>query len=373
VHITVTKPFLPPMAHYNAQIEGIWSREWLTNNGPLVNELELELKERLDLRHLLFVTNGTIALQLAIKALKLEGEVITTPFSFVATTSSLVWENCTPVMVDICPRTLNIDASKIEAAITERTTGIMATHVFGNPCDIDAIDRISKRHNLKVIYDAAHAFGSRYKGKTVFDFGNVSACSFHATKLFHTTEGGAVITPDPDTLRELAMMRNFGHVNPAEFGGVGINGKNSEFHAAMGLCNLPYVDEILERRKSIYERYVAKLEGVNVELQHAQPGADCNYAYFPVVVESEEVLLRVIQEMNDHRIFPRRYFYPSLSNLSYVGKQHTPICDSLACRIMCLPVYHTLSDSEIDMICRVLQRALNYSATTAIDKTPLEV
>ncbi len=361
------------MATYAAQIEGIWEREWLTNNGPLVNELELKLKEKLDLQHLLFVTNGTIALQLAIKALRLQGEVITTPFSYVATTSSLVWENCKPVMVDICPNTLNIDAAKIEAAITERTTAIMATHVFGNPCDIGAIDEIAKRRNLKVIYDAAHAFGSRYKGRTIFDYGNASACSFHATKLFHTTEGGAVITPDPETLRELAMMRNFGHINPAEFGGVGINGKNSEFHAAMGLCNLPYIDEILARRKSICERYVAKLEGVPVVLQQLQANSECNYAYFPVIVESEAVLLRVIQELNNHRIFPRRYFYPSLSQLSYVGTQYTPISDSLACRVMCLPVYHTLSDSEIDMVCRVLHRALNYSQDTVVDATVLEV
>ncbi len=373
MHITVTKPFLPPLASYTAHIEGVWAREWLTNNGPLVNELELELKEKLGLQHLLFVTNGTIALQLAIKALKLNGEVITTPFSYVATTSSLVWENCKPVMVDICPRTLNIDASKIEAAITKRTSAILATHVFGNPCDIDAIDDIARRHNLKVIYDAAHAFGSNYKSKTVFDYGHASACSFHATKLFHTIEGGAVITPDPETLRELAMMRNFGHINPAEFGGVGINGKNSEVHAAMGLCNLPYIDEILARRKAICERYRSKLDGVDIELQHLQPGAECNHAYFPVILESEAVLLRVIQELNNHRIFPRRYFYPSLSQLNYVGAQYTPIADSLACRVMCLPVYHTLSDSEIDMVCRVLQRALNYSQDTVVDAAVLEV
>lgn len=370
MHIPVTKPFLPPIESYHAMVQGIWDREWLTNNGPLVNDLELQLKDRLQLQHLLFVGNGTIALQLAIKALHLQGEVITTPFSFVATTSSLVWENCKPVMVDISPRTLNIDPAKIEAAITQHTTGILATHVFGNACDVAAIDDIARRHKLKVVYDAAHAFGSRYKGKSLFDYGDVSTCSFHATKLFHTTEGGAVITPDPETLRDLALMRNFGQVTPTEFGCVGINGKNSEFHAAMGLSNLPFVDEILERRKTIYQRYVSKLEGVNVQLPEITPNSESNYAYFPVILESEELLLRVIQELGNHQVFPRRYFYPSLSQLPYVGKQHTPVSDDLARRIMCLPVYHTLSDAEIDMVCRVIQRALNYSYETPSQAMP---
>jgi dTDP-4-amino-4,6-dideoxygalactose transaminase len=215
--INITKPFLPPIAEYEQMIKGIWKRNWLTNNGPLVNELELKLKDYLDVDHLLYLNNGTIALQIAIKALGLTGEIITTPFSFVATTSSVVWEGCTPVFVDIDPETLNLDPSKIEAAITEKTTGIIATHVYGNPCDIDRIDAIAAKHNLKVIYDAAHCFGTKYKGKSVFNYGDVSTTSFHATKLYHSIEGGAVFTRNPELLKKMAYMRNFGYNGPEDF------------------------------------------------------------------------------------------------------------------------------------------------------------
>jgi dTDP-4-amino-4,6-dideoxygalactose transaminase len=236
--IPVTKPFLPPIDEYKEYIDGIYQRQWLTNNGPLVNELELKLKEHLNVSHLLYLGNGTIAIQIAIKALELKGEIITTPFSYVATTSSIAWENCKPVFVDIDKDTLNIDPSKIEAAINANTSAILATHVYGNPCDIDAIQRIANKHNLKVIYDAAHCFGTKYKGKSVFEYGDVSTTSFHATKLFHTTEGGAVITTNPELLKKMSYLRNFGHDGPEKFECVGINGKNSEFHAAMGLVNL---------------------------------------------------------------------------------------------------------------------------------------
>ena len=236
--IPVTKPFLPPKEEYEDFLRGIWSRNWLTNNGPLVNELELRLKEYLKVKHLLYLSNGTIALQIAIKALGLKGEIITTPFSYVATTSSIVWENCKPVFVDIDPKTLNIDPEKLETAITKKTTAILATHVYGNPCDIEAIQAIADKHHLKVIYDAAHCFGTKYKGKSVFEYGDVSTTSFHSTKIFHTVEGGAVFTKDPSMLKRMAYMRNFGHDGPEKFNGVGINGKNSEFHAAMGLVNL---------------------------------------------------------------------------------------------------------------------------------------
>lgn len=234
--IPVTKPFLPKQADFKSYVSSIWARQWLTNNGPLVNELEIKLQQYLALPHLLYVTNGTIALQLAIQALEIKGEVITTPFSFVATTSSIVWQGCKPVFVDIDEETLNIDPDKIEAAITPRTTAILATHVFGNPCDIDAIDRIAKKHNLKVVYDAAHCFGTQYKGKSIFAYGDVSTTSFHATKLFHTIEGGAVFTQNPDILKRMALMRNFGYSGVDTFSELGTNAKNSEFHAAMGLC-----------------------------------------------------------------------------------------------------------------------------------------
>ena len=248
--IPVTKPFLPPIEEYQKYTEGIWQRNWLTNNGPLVNELELKLKDYLQVPHLLFLNNGTIAIQIAIKALQLKGDIITTPFSYVATTSSIVWEGCQPVFVDIDKHTFNIDASKIEAAITPNTSAILATHVYGNPCDIDAIAAIAKKHNLKVIYDAAHCFGTKYKGKSVFAYGDVCTTSFHATKLFHTVEGGAVFCNDADLLRKMAQLRNFGHDGPEHFNEVGINGKNSEFHAAMGLANLKYIQQIWIQEKT---------------------------------------------------------------------------------------------------------------------------
>ena len=240
--IPITKPFLPPLEEYQKYLEGIWKRQWLTNMGPLASELEMKLKEHLGLKHLLFVTNGTVALQMAIKALDLQGEIITTPFSFVATTSSIVWEGCTPVFADIDKDTLNIDATKIEAAITDKTTAILATHVYGNPCDVVAIEEIAKKHNLKVIYDGAHAFGVEVNGRSIFEYGDISICSLHATKLYHSGEGGLIVTKDSVLLKKIASMRNFGFAGSEAFSELGINGKNSEFHAAMGLANIPHIE-----------------------------------------------------------------------------------------------------------------------------------
>ncbi|MBU3677771.1 MAG: aminotransferase class I/II-fold pyridoxal phosphate-dependent enzyme, partial [Chitinophagaceae bacterium] len=253
--IPVTKPFAPPIQEYTKLLEGVWQRNWFTNNGPLVNDFELKIKKKLNLPHFLFTGNGTIAIQLAIKALNLKGKIVTTPFSYVATTSSIAWENCTPVFADIDPATFNIDPTQIEQFIDRETTAILATHCFGNPCAITAIEQIAQKHGLKVIYDAAHAFGTTYKGKSVFAYGDISTTSFHATKLFHTIEGGGLFTMNPDLLRTMAYMRNFGHDGPEHFVGLGINGKNSEFHAAMGLLNLHYVDEIMEKRKELYLNY----------------------------------------------------------------------------------------------------------------------
>jgi dTDP-4-amino-4,6-dideoxygalactose transaminase len=358
--INVTKPFLPDLAEYKKYIDGIWDRAWLTNNGPLVNELELKLKDYLGLDHLLFLGNGTIALQMAIKALKLTGEIITTPFSYVATTSSIVWEGCEPVFVDIDSESLNIDPDLIEEAITEKTSAILATHVFGNPCDIDAIERIAKKHDLKVIYDAAHCFGTKYKGRSVFEFGDISTTSFHATKLYHTIEGGAVVTRDSAVLKELSFLRNFGHNGPETFVLAGINGKNSEFHAAMGLCNLRRVDEILLKRRQISERYDKWLRNKLLGSIKINREAEFNYAYYPVIFESEAVLLKVVRELEGNKIFPRRYFYPSLSSLPYVKPSSTPNSDSISRRILCVPSYHDLSIEEVDMVARVILRTINY-------------
>lgn len=363
--IPVTKPYLPQVKEYDEYINSIWERQWLTNNGPLVNELELKLKKYLDLDHLLYVSNGTMALQIAIRALGLKGEVITTPFSYVATTSSIVWEGCKPVFVDIEPDTFNIDPAKIEEAITSQTSAIIATHVFGNPCDIDLIQEIADRHGLKVIYDAAHCFGVRYKNRSIFEYGDISTTSFHATKLFHTIEGGAVFTRCPNLLKKMAYMRNFGHNGTEEFAELGINGKNSEFHAAMGLCNINHIDEILAKRKELYLYYRQILEGLSVTFQNIVNEEDYNYAYFPILFESEELMLNCMNELSNEKVYCRRYFYPSLTSLPYVSQTHMPSCDSIARRIVCLPMYHTLTFSDLDMIMRILLRVQNYGLSTA--------
>lgn len=356
--IPVTRPFSPPIEAYQELLAGIWQRNWFTNNGPLVNDLELQLKRKLGAKHLLYLNNGTIAIQIALKALGVTKKVITTPFSYVATTSSLVWEGCTPVFVDIDEETLNIDPKKIEEAIDSDTEAILATHCFGNPCNIDAIDKIAKKHNLKVIYDAAHCFGTLYKGKSVFGYGDVSTTSFHATKLFHTVEGGAVFTQDAEVLKTMAYMRNFGHDGPEQFFGVGINGKNSEFHAAMGVVNLRYVDAILAMRKEQSINYDELLSGLDVNKQRIQLDTSFNYAYYPIIFKSEDIALKMKKALERHEIFPRRYFYPSLSSLPYTSG-NTPIADSIATRILCLPLFHELSRVEQELIARILLRVQN--------------
>jgi dTDP-4-amino-4,6-dideoxygalactose transaminase len=326
-----------------------------------VNELELKLKEYLDVPHMLYLNNGTIALQIAIKALGLTGEIVTTPFSYVATTSSIVWEGCNPVFADIDPHTLNIDPKSIEKVITPNSTAILATHVYGNPCDIIEIEKIAKKHGLKVIYDAAHCFGTRFNGRSVFSYGDISTTSFHATKVFHTIEGGAVFTNDPELLKKMSYMRNFGHNGPEDFYGVGINGKNSEFHAAMGVVNLRHIDSILRKRESDSHLYNMRLANLKHSTIQITKNSDFNYAYYPIILSSESAVLNSIKEMNAHNIFPRRYFYPSLSGLIYVEKQETPVSDDFSKRVICLPLFFDLDESEIDMICRILIRVQNNS------------
>lgn len=356
--IPVTKPFLPPKSEYNKYLDGIWERNWLTNNGPLVNELELQLKEYLELNHLLFVSNGTIALQLAIKALDLKGEIITTPFSYVATTSSIVWEGCTPVFVDILPERLTIDPAKIEAAISPVTTAILATHVYGIPCEVEKIEAIAKKHKLKVIYDGAHAFGVKVKGKSIFKYGDISTCSFHATKVFHTIEGGGVFTNDPDLLKRMAYLRNFGHDGPEKFNGVGVNGKNSEFHAAMGLCVLPEIEEIKKKRKDQFLHYKILLADLSIDYPETGDIENYNYSYFPILFSSEDQLLKSIKILQENGIGSRRYFYPGLNLLDYTSG-HCPVSEDTSSRVLCLPLYHTLSKEEQSMIARLLLRVQN--------------
>ncbi len=358
--IPVTKPFLPPREEYEKYIHEIWQRNWLTNNGPLVNELELQLKELLNVNHLLYVSNGTIALQIAIKTLGLKGDIITTPLSYVATCSSIVWEGCNPVFVDIDLNTCNIDPAKIELAITESTSAILATHVYGFPCEVEAIQEIADKHDLKVIYDAAHCFGTTYKGESIFNYGDISTCSFHATKLYHTIEGGAVFTKDPDLLKRMASMRNFGHSGEFTFDGVGINGKNSEFHAAMGLANLKYLDKIIEKRKILEARYNSWKDQMPFKSPYLINDATTNAAYFPAVFETENLTEKIFKILKEHEIFARRYFYPTLNQLPYVRKDRCPNAEDISKRVLCLPLYHELDVATVDMICRIIIRAFKY-------------
>lgn len=358
--IPVTRPYLPDQQKYQAYIDQIFQRNWLTNNGPLVNDLELRIKKHQGLKHLIYVSNGTIALQLAIKALELQGEIITTPFSFVATTSSIVWEGCQPIFVDIDQETLNIDPALIEAAITDRTTAILATHVYGNPCDIEAIQDIANRHGLKVIYDAAHCFGVRYKGKSIFEFGDISTCSFHATKLFHTIEGGMVVTKAPELLKKLAYMRNFGFAGPEAFHELGINAKNSEVHAAMGLAILPDLEEIIGKRTNLSAYYDQKLRHLHARRPQWHPEATFNGAYYPIIFDDPDMMHKCIKKLEGAKIYPRRYFFPALSrSLPYLENKVLPVTDEVCQRILCLPLYDTLSREEIDLISRLMLRVQN--------------
>jgi dTDP-4-amino-4,6-dideoxygalactose transaminase len=356
--IPITKPFRPPLDEYQQFLQEIWDRNWFTNNGPLVIELEKILNDYLHTDNLVYVTNGTIALQLAIKSLNLKGNIITTPFSYVATTSSIVWEGCTPKFVDIEPNTFNIDPTKIENSIDDNTTGIIATHCFGNPCNIDLIEKIAKEHNLKVIYDGAHAFGTNYKLKSIFSYGDICTTSFHATKLFHSVEGGAVFCKDKVIYEKILKMRNFGHAGPEKFKGVGINGKNSELHAAMGIVNLRHIDKILSKRKKLTQNYDDLIQGLNLTKQEICQYSDYNYAYYPVLFENQEVLLNVVEDLNSNGIFPRRYFYPSLSSLKYVPDSLTPISDDIASRILCLPFYHDLELSDQARVIEIIKKNL---------------
>ena len=352
--IYVTQTFFPPLQEYQLQLERIWKNKWLTNRGELVIELEEKLKNYLSVSNIIVMNNGTIPIQIALKLLGKGGEIITTPFSYVATTAAIVWENCTPVFVDIHPEYLTIDESKIEASITEKTTCILATHVFGNPCNIEAIETIAKKHNLKVIYDAAHCFGLQYKGKSIFEYGDVSTCSFHATKLFHTGEGGAIFCKDEALRHKIFYSHNFGHKGPLDFYGLGINGKISELHAAMGLAVLPHMYNILEGRKKVVDFYNENLNFSKVQKLRIRNETKWNYSYYPILFESEAVLLEVQKRLNGNQIFPRRYFYPSLSSLNYVAKQSTPITESIAKKILCLPLYFGLETQCILDICEII-------------------
>ena len=355
--INVTRTFLPPIEAYQQFVQRAWDKQWLTNRGELVLELEEKLKGYLSVNNIIITNNGTVPLQIALKLLGNGGEIITTPFSYVATTAAIVWENCTPVFVDIDPKHLTIDDTQIEAAITPRTTAILATHVFGNPCHLEAIDAIAKKHNLKVIYDAAHAFGVTYKGQSVFDFGDVSTCSFHATKLFHTGEGGAMFSGDADLFHKLYYSHNFGHNGPLAFHGLGVNGKISELQAAMGLAVFPHLDEIISTRKFAVEFYDNHL-GSQLQRMTIREGVHWNYSYYPVIFDSETTLLGVMEALKKEAIFPRRYFYPSLNTIDYTAGQSMPVSESIAARILCLPLFANMDVADLQRIVSTINQSL---------------
>ena len=355
--INVTKAFLPDRKEYDKYLDKIWETVWLTNNGPLLLQLEAELKDYLQVKHLFFCTNGTIALQIAIKALGLTKEIITTPFSYVATTNSILWENCMPVFVDINNSDFNIDAGKIESAITPDTQAIMATHVYGNPCEVNQIEAIAERNKLPVIYDAAHAFDAMLDNRQILSFGDISTCSFHATKLFHTIEGGCIITNDDELAGKIFLMRQFGH-RADDYFSVGINGKNSEFHAAMGLCVLPEVKRMIIERKQIVLYYDSLLTDTGLQFPKPIPGTTSNYLYYPVVFGSQTELSKIKNVLFANGINARRYFYPSLNELPFVKGNSCPISESISTRVLSLPLYNGLDLQDVLKICNIIKQNL---------------
>ena len=358
--INVTKTFLPNLDEYQGRLQQIWRNGWLTNNGPMVKELTNELSKYLCVPRLELVTNGTLALQLAIKALKLTGEIITTPFTYIATATAIEWEGCQPVFADIDESTFCINPVLIEKAITERTSAILATHVFGNPCDVIEIGKIAKKHNLKVIYDAAHCFGIKINGQSILLHGDISTLSFHSTKLFHTVEGGAVVCRDEKVAERVSLMKRFGHLGEDNYLEVGINAKISELHAAMGLCVLPHVGEIINRRRQCAEYYDELLGGVGLQWQQIPPEVEYNYGYYPVVFKDHETMMRIRAKLLKNGVAPRRYFYPSLNKLPYLqhfGYRSCPVSESLASRILCLPLSDGLLKDEILKVSKVIMLA----------------
>jgi len=348
--INVTQPFFPDKEKYKSYLEKIYDNRWLTNNGELVQSLQKQLESYLGVKNLLLVANGTMALIVAYRLLELQKDVLTTPFSFVATTSSLVWENLNPVFSDINVSTFNLDESNLEDRITEDTSAIVATHVFGNPCAVNELDELAKKHSIKMIYDGAHAFGVKYKDSSVLNYGDVSILSFHATKLFHTGEGGALVINDDELFEKAKGMINFGFVKEDTITQLGINAKMNELEAAMGLCVLDDIDDIINAQKMISDKYKHELAGL-VGFQDYQQDSLGNFSYFPIVLESESQTMELKARLMRNSIRARRYFYPSLNKLPYLKNSRAcPNSEYLASRILSLPVYHGLSEREQDEV-----------------------
>ena len=357
--INVTKTYLPNKEKYKKYIDEIYENGWLTNNGPLVQRLEKRLAQYLGVKNIILVSNGTVALEIAYRTLDIKGFAITTPFSFVATTSSLVTNNILPIFADIDPNTFNLDPKNIEKLITPNTSAIVPVHVFGNACEVEEIEQIAKKHKLKVVYDAAHAFDVKYKDKSVLNYGDISTLSFHSTKLFHSIEGGALIINDDELVQKARYLINFGIKNTEEIPHLGTNAKMNEFEAAMGLCVLDEIENIKNSRKEVYETYQKELNGI-VQFQEQNKNATENYSYFPIVFKTEEQLLKVQKALNDENIFPRRYFYPSLDTLEYIEpKQECKISRDISKRILCLPIYAELEKEVQDVVIKTLKENLS--------------
>ena len=363
--IPVTKPYMPSREKLDKYIDGIYERQWLSNNGPLVQELTSRLEKYLGVENLLLVANGTLALQIAYKALGVSDvcsgvspEAITSPFTFIATASSLKWDGVEPVFADIDPDTWCLNQGNIEAKITRNTRAIVPVHVFGNACDVDAIDEVAGKHNLKVIYDASHAFGVKYKGESLLKHGDAATLSFHATKLFHTGEGGAIVFRRKEDLEGAKKMINFGIAGPETIEELGINAKMNELQAAMGLCVLDEMEENLTARAAVWHRYEQAL-GQTLQLQAKPEALDYNYAYFPVVFESEEQAVRVATTLKENGVLARRYFYPSLDSLELVnGRDSCQISRCITSRILCLPLYSGLETESSKFIINTIREAL---------------
>ena len=358
--ITVTSPLLPDLKEFNSLLEQIWDSKWITNNGSFHKRLEEALCEYLKVPYISLFTNGTLPLLTALQALRITGEVITTPFSFVATTHSIWWNGCRPVFVDIDPATGNIDPDRIEAAITPKTTAIMPVHVYGNPCDTKRIKEIADKYGLKVIYDAAHAFGVEVDGESILNAGDLSTLSFHATKVFNTIEGGAMVMHDAETKKRIDYLKNFGFANEVEVVGPGINSKMDEVRSAYGLLNLKQVDAAIEARHQVASRYREALKEVpGISFFNDMPGVRHNYSYFPIFVDSEKYGMtrdELYFKLKEHDVLGRRYFYPLISSFStYRGlpsatKENLPQAHKMADSVICFPMHHGLTQSDTDLI-----------------------
>ena len=353
--INVTKTYLPDKEKYKKYVDLIYSNGWVTNNGPLVKLLEKRLAKYLNVKNIVLVSNGTVALELAYRTLGIEGSAITSPFSFVATSSSLVTNGIKPIFADIDSKSFNININNIEKLIKEDTSVIVPVHVFGNSCDVEKIDTIAKKNNLKVVYDAAHAFGVKFKDKSILNYGDISTLSFHATKIFHTIEGGALIINDDSLVDKARYLINFGIKNREEIPELGINAKMNEFEAAMGLCVLDDINELNLKRSLIYELYKNELDGF-VTFQEQNCDATPNHSYFPIILESEDQLKIVESALNKSAIFPRRYFYPSLDTLRYIKQnQFCEVSRNIASRVLCLPIYPGLEIKQQKLIAEIIK------------------